>query len=256
MAFNWTCPHCNRPQTQGKADSQSGHHHFYLDSLAEGSIGLSYFAQRCVNPDCKHLTLHVSVGEDEVTRTPAGTQHRLSTLGQRLWTGYLLPRGSAKPQPSYIPRAIIEDYIEACLIRDLSPKASATLARRCLQGIIRDFAKISKSRLVDEIAELRRMVSDAGAPPGVTPESVEAIDHVRGIGNIGAHMAKDVDVIVAIDPDEAQLLIELIETLFDEWYVARNSRQERLSKIAQLSAEKKRALADASAARQGDKEGK
>jgi hypothetical protein len=45
---------------------------------------------------------------------------------------------------------------------------------------------------------------------------VEAIDIVRNIGNIGAHMEADINVIVDVDPDEAQTLIELIETLFLE----------------------------------------
>jgi len=46
---------------------------------------------------------------------------------------------------------------------------------------------------------------------------------------------------------EAQLLLDLIEMLFDEWYVARHQRQQRLARIAQASAEKKQAIADARA---------
>ena len=91
-----------------------------------------------------------------------------------------------------------DDYVQACRIRDLSPKASATLARRCLQGMIRDFAKITKKRLVDEIDALRELATAGNAPAGVTLESVEAIDHVRSIGNIGAHMEADVDKIIDI----------------------------------------------------------
>ena len=60
----------------------------------------------------------------------------------------------------------------------------------------------------------------------MTPESVEAIDHVRTIGNIGAHMEKDIDLIIEVDPGEAQALIELIELLFEEWYVAKYEREQ------------------------------
>jgi hypothetical protein len=74
---------------------------------------------------------------------------------------------------------------------------------------------------------------------GVTAESVEAIDHVRGLGNIGAHMEKDINIIIEIDPGEAQSLIELIELLFEEWYVAREERHRRLSRLKHISAEKK-----------------
>ena len=35
--------------------------------------------------------------------------------------------------PDYIPEAIRTDYLEACSILDKSPRAAATLARRCLQ---------------------------------------------------------------------------------------------------------------------------
>ena len=59
--------------------------------------------------------------------------------------------------------------------------------------MIRDFCGISKNRLIDEITELSNRVATGTAPPGVNGESVEAIDHVRSIGNIGAHMEKDID---------------------------------------------------------------
>lgn len=52
-------------------------------------------------------------------------------------------------------------------------------------------------------------------------------------------MEKDISVIVDVDPGEAQTLIELIEMLFDEWYVARHTREGRLAKIKQIAADKK-----------------
>jgi hypothetical protein len=68
---------------------------------------------------------------------------------------------------------------------------------------------------------------------------VDAIDHVRGVGNIGAHMEKEIDLIVPVDPGEAQALIELIEMLFDEWYGARERRKNRLARIESIAVEKK-----------------
>jgi hypothetical protein len=53
-------------------------------------------------------------------------------------------------------------------------------------------------------------------------------------------MEKDIDLIVPVDPGEAQALIELIEMLFDEWYVARHRRQERLATISKIGAEKEK----------------
>jgi hypothetical protein len=95
--------------------------------------------------------------------------------------------------------------------------------------MIRDFCGISKARLIDEIKELRVQIDENRAPRGVTHESVDAIDAVRKIGNIGAHMEKEVDVIIEIDDDEAQVLIDLIETLFADWYVERETRKQRFA---------------------------
>ena len=86
---------------------------------------------------------------------------------------------------------------------------------------------------------MRRRVSAGQAPAGVQADSVEAIDHVRGIGNIGAHMEADINVIIDVDPDEAQVLIGLVELLFAEWYVAREQRKQGLEKLRTIAAEKK-----------------
>jgi len=67
---------------------------------------------------------------------------------------------------------------------------------------------------------------------------VDAIDDVRKIGNIGAHMEADINVIVDVDPNEAQVLIGLVELLFLEWYVARAARTAGLEKLRSIAAGK------------------
>jgi hypothetical protein len=191
-------------------------------------------AIKCLNDECQKLTLMISLFE----RQEQGHDWK---VGERLRFWRLMPESSAKPQPDFIPEAIRQDYYEACWIAELSPKASATLARRCLQGVIRDFCKIQKDTLFLEIKALRELLKAGTAPRGVSPESVDAIDHLRQIGNIGAHMEKDVNVIIDIDPGEAITLLELIETLFEEWYVARDEREKRFARVASISADKKAA---------------
>ena len=117
--------------------------------------------------------------------------------------------------------------------------------------MIRDFCKISKGRLIDEIFELRKRVDAGTAPAGVTPESVQGIDDVRSIGNIGAHMEANIDLIVDVDEGEAEVLISLVETLFEEWYVARHERQQQFAKLAAIAAEKKATIAKAKAEQAG-----
>jgi len=141
----------------------------------------------------------------------------------------LVPESMAKAFPSCVPEVLMIDYREACSIMSLSPKASATLSRRCLQGILRDFWKVKAGRLVDEIDSIQDKV-DA--------DVLAAITAVRKVGNIGAHMEKDINTIVDVEPKEAELLIGLIELLFKEWYVARENRSERLRKIKEIAEQK------------------
>lgn len=233
MSFNWVCPHCNRAQTVTDNRVSTATSFVGVSDLAEGLLALNRLSIGCSNPDCKKLTLSITIGKG------IGKESWIVDPENVIFHERILPRGASKPQPDYIPLAIREDYYEACLIRDLSPKASATLTRRCLQGMIRDFSGISKARLIDEIEALRKAVDDGTADRAVTEETVDAIDHVRGVGNIGAHMEKDIDLIVPVDPGEAQTLVELVEMLFEEWYGARYRRQQKLARIAAIAGEKK-----------------
>lgn len=100
--------------------------------------------------------------------------------------------------------------------------------------MIRDFWKVSKARLVDEIEAIKGQID---------PTTWEAIDAVRGVGNIGAHMEKDINLIVDVDPEEATLLIGLIEFLLEDWYIARHDREEHKKKVIALGAAKAAAKA-------------
>jgi len=82
------------------------------------------------------------------------------------------------------------------------------------------------------------MVDNGTAPKGVSEESVDAIDQIRGVGNIGAHMEKDINLIIPVEANEAQLLIELTEMLFSEWYIAREKRTQRLAELKKMAGEK------------------
>ena len=66
-----------------------------------------------------------------------------------------------------------------------------------------------------------------------------AIDSLRKIGNIGAHMEKDVNTIIDVSSDEAETLISLIEFLFREWYIKDHEHKIMLDRIVQIASEKK-----------------
>ena len=44
-------------------------------------------------------------------------------------------------------------------------------------------------------------------------------------------MSEDINLIVDVEPGEAKALIELIEVLFKETYIARKNRQESIKKV-------------------------
>jgi len=226
MSFLWRCPFCNHNATIGTNDTTSNLNSFN-DGNKYGMQAVHWQTITCPNPNCREYTFKVSVYDYSAPRSGGSYQ-----TGKMNYSWQLIPRAEMKVLPDYVPAAVVADYREACLICDLSPKASATLARRCLQGMIRDYWRISKSRLVDEIKEIEGKVDRL---------AWDAIEAVRSIGNIGAHMEKDINVIVDVEPQEAKLLIGLIETLVDDWYVTRHDRQSRLAKLKTVAQDKEQA---------------
>ncbi len=217
-AIKWNCPYCNHHATI-KADN-------YYQSVSrltiENKHGNKVLYNRfivCPNPDCNEFTLSSYLLDTEGVSSHIGFVWQDGKLNKE-WN--LIPTSNAKGFPEYIPKPIIEDYNEACSIKTLSPKASATLSRRCLQGMIRDFWGIKKGRLLDEINALEEKID---------PLIWQSIDAVRKIGNIGAHMEKDINTIIEVDPSEATVLIQLIEMLIDEWYINRFEREKKLKSI-------------------------
>lgn len=124
-----------------------------------------------------------------------------------------------------VPDNLKEDYIEACKVLQLSPKASATLSRRCLQGILRDqgIVKRSLSQEIDEVIE------NGGLPDQLK----DIVDAVRNVGNFSAHPSKDKvsGEIASVEAGEAEWNLEVIEGLFDFYYTQPAKNAERKSAL-------------------------
>lgn len=222
---NFTCPYCGDHSTITNPDMFERWSYIDMQITQHGEIGFKINTIRCPNSECNQLVLKGTL--TSAYRKSSFDEWEEHYMIVQEWN--LLPESTAKVLPEYIPKVIQEDYYQSCRIKNLSPKAAATLARRCLQGMIRDFWSVSRSHLQEEIEAIKDKVD---------PETWHAIDAVRSIGNIGAHMEKDVNVIVEIEPDEAHLLIGLIENLIDDWYAARYNRQQRNKAVVQLASEK------------------
>lgn len=212
------CPYCQQHYVISGENHDDVKGNLYTRDCSGNTKEYRLLHTVCLNPDCKKSTLTLVVQYSD----PVGKK-------TEIFARKLMPDGISKNYPDYIPLQLREDYEEACKIVELSPKAAATLARRCLQGIIRNYFGITKGRLVDEINELQGKID---------PELWDAIDGLRKVGNIGAHLEKDVDLIINIDPEEARQLIWLIETLFDSLYVHREETRKRLRAIPGIAAAK------------------
>jgi len=146
------------------------------------------------------------------------------------------PKGTSRKPPALeVPSPFRDDYKEACLVIDDSPKASAALSRRCLQAILRVHAK-TKSK--DLAAQIDEVLTGNLLPSHLT----RAIDAVRQLGNIAAHSTKSVSTgeIVDVEPEEAEWLLETLEGLFDFYFVQPAELQKKRDALdAKLAAAKK-----------------
>jgi hypothetical protein len=137
---------------------------------------------------------------------------RLVTINKQLMAW---PKGvSRAPVPPEVPQEIVEDYYEACLVLDDSPKASAALSRRCLQNLLRRAAGVKPGDLSAEIQQ----VLDGGKLPTQISDNIDAI---RNIGNFAAHpnKSKSTGEVVPVEPHEAEWNLDVLESLFDFYFV-------------------------------------
>lgn len=218
--YVWHCPFCNTDQTVTDKGRQVSFGDLTLEN-GEGPRRVVMKFVVCPNPRCREFSLTASL-------------HMLETHGKRSYTGRhlktwnLVPPSSARSFPVALPAAVLDDYREACLTLESSPKAAAALARRCLSSMLRDYWRVQPGSLSDELRQVKGTVD---------PLTWETIESVRGTGLIGARMETEGAEIQDTEPGEAKLLIGLIETLIQDWYVARDVRRKRLVEIRQIAGE-------------------
>lgn len=194
-----------------------------------GNEGHSWWAveeQRC--PQCEKFNLFLvnsAIFRADLL-TPYSDQNVLS---RRL----IRPRGTNRgPISPKVPPEYAGDYKEACLVLNDSPKASAALSRRCLQHLLREVEKTTAKDLAPQIAEVLQR--------GKLPDHIATmIDAVRNVGNFAAHPIKSQSTgeIVEVEPGEAELNLEVLESLFDFYFVQPARVKERLDAINQKLAD-------------------
>ena len=115
-----------------------------------------------------------------------------------------------------VPESFRKYYAEACDVIHASPMASAILARRILQAILKDQGYTEKD-LYDQIESA---MNEADANKALPVSLRSKIDAVRNIGNLGAHEIADTanQEILLVEPKEAEWCLDIIEELFDFYY--------------------------------------
>lgn len=163
-----------------------------------------WYLKHCYCADCKRIIIMLEV----VRGGPVFPAPTIIPKSYMVW-----PKSVARTAlPEEVPERFSGDYREAFLVLSDSPKASAALSRRCLQHLLREVAKVKPSNLSDEIGQVMKSLPSHLA---------ESIDAVRNIGNFAAHPVKSTSTgeIVEVEPGEAEWLLDVLEGLFDFYFV-------------------------------------
>jgi hypothetical protein len=128
----------------------------------------------------------------------------------------IYPSGAGRPIAPEVLQAAPEvatDFAEAVAVLPTSRKASAALSRRCLQLVLTSAGEARTKDLSTQIDEVLSTL------PRQIAENVDAIRHV---GNFAAHPLKSTNsgAIVDVEDGEAEWLLDVLEEVFDFYYVA------------------------------------
>ena len=113
--------------------------------------------------------------------------------------------------PIEVPDVIRSDFQEASSVSSISAKASAALSRRCLQNMLNEQG-YTGNNLCDQISNVLK---------DLPTWLVDNVDSIRKIGNFAAHLAKSKSTgeIVDVEQGEAEWNLDVLEQLFDFFYV-------------------------------------
>ena len=187
------CPYCNiafKTNAQPYLTCEDKNHKFHL--------------QTCQCPECENNSFALYK-----------TTKNSSNYDPPIIVYPVFNKSSRPPCPIEVPPEIAEDYNEACIVFADSVKASAALSRRCLQTMLRsNNPSIKQGDLFNEIQQ----VIELNKLPSHLSEGLNA---VRVIGNFAAHpiKSKHSGEIMDVEPGEAEWNLEILEGLFDFYYV-------------------------------------
>lgn len=133
------------------------------------------------------------------------------------WVTFFPSGANRGPVPPEVPSTIASEYIEACNVLHISAKASAALSRRCLQSILRAHGYKDK----DLAKEIDLLLNETDTTKAIPSSLRDTVDAVRNFGNFSAHPIDDKTTlqIIDVEPEEAEWCLEIIEEMFQHFYV-------------------------------------
>lgn len=201
------CPHCStvvkfeEPKIRPKSgQGQLRESEYWVEIKNSGpNDHISIVVASC--PNCRNAIINLDVVK--ITNDQYEVVEQLVV--------YPLVSGRS-PVPPEVPENIARDYKEAALVLPFSPKASAALSRRCLQTLLRNAGGTKSKDLDKQIDEVL---------PHLPAYIGENLDAVRHIGNFAAHEQKSTTtgVVLDVEPGEAEWNLDILEALFDFYYV-------------------------------------
>ena len=208
----------------------------YFGKDADGDWAVSGIL--CPRPECKRFSLYLSKGTTgllvggDVPPEMTFSATEPSLIRPKV----ILPN----PIPPDTPEGIKKDYIEATMVLALSPNASGALSRRCLQDILRERAareieNFQEGYLYEEIEQVIRSEI-------LSPNLSGMLHGVRIVGNFSAHSSKSklTNLIMPVEPDEAEFNLQVIDKLLFYFYVQRPKDQKVLDAINKKEQERER----------------
>jgi hypothetical protein len=199
------CPHC-----QQHFSPQTVQHDIGQDQDGRWRVS----ATQCDNEECERWIL-------ELVRIQTAVRNG-ALIEKAIPVRMIHPKTGSRPLDEVVPASFRDEFAEAVVVMGDSAKASAALSRRSLQNLLRTKAGVKEGNLSGEIQE----VLDSEQLPSWLADDLDA---VRNVGNFAAHPIKSTQSgeIVEVEPGEAEWLLDVLESLFDHFFVKPQEAEKR-----------------------------
>lgn len=139
------------------------------------------------------------------------------------------PQVQSQAPTQVVPEHIGKAYYQACVILKLNPRASAVMSRYCLQEMLCHFWTLPKKEGETLATTIERVAEN------LSLETREAIELVGRYGNIDSQFQQDVRMMTDTSEAAAAILIDLVESLFEDFYGDGYRRQDRLATLREIA---------------------